>query len=115
MISSNGILKAKWRNTMNPVPAIAPLSDLRVRQGEIIEQARHGPVVLVERGSRPALVAVTPELWNAIAQRLEDLEDSVAVYRTRLDLATGRDELEEVPEATVQEWLGDDVPTAHLP
>jgi prevent-host-death family protein len=97
---------------MNPVPEIAPLSDLRIRQAEIIEQARHGPVVLVERGSRPALVAVTPELWNAIAERMEDLEDAIAVYRAKLELAAGRDEMEEVPSSTVQEWLDGDLPPA---
>ena len=97
---------------MNPVPAIAPLSDLRIRQAEIIEQAQHGPVVLVERGSRPALVAVTPELWNAIAERMEELEDAMAVYRARWELATGRDELDEVPEETVREWLDRDLPPA---
>ena len=97
---------------MNPLPTIAPLSDLRIRQAEIIEQASHGPVVLVERGSRPALVAVTPELWNQIAERMEDLEDAVAVYRSRWELAAGLDVLEDVSAATLQGWLNSDLPAA---
>lgn len=72
---------------MDPVPSIAPISDLRVRQAEVIALARRGPVVLVERGSRPALVAIAPELWNQISERIEDLEDAVSVYRGKWELA----------------------------
>ena len=94
---------------MNSLPTIAPISDMRVRQAEIIEKAHKGPVVLVERGSRPALVVIAPELWNAIAERLEYLEDVVAVYRKKWELATGQDEMIEIPSATIQEWHGDAV------
>jgi prevent-host-death family protein len=95
---------------MNQIPEIAPISDMRVRQSEIVEKAKHGPVVLVERGSRPALVVLSPELWNAIAERLEFLEDAVAVYQKQWEIATGRDELVELSPATIAEWLGDAVP-----
>ena len=94
---------------MNPLPTIAPISDMRVRQAEIIEEAHKGPVVLVERGSRPALVVIAPELWNAIAERLEYLEDVATIYRKKWELATGQDEMIEIPSATIQEWQGDAV------
>lgn len=81
---------------MEPLPTIAPVSDMRVRQAEIIEQVKHGPVVLVERGSKPALVAISPEYWNAIAERLDHLEDAVAVYKAKWQLATGQEELTEL-------------------
>jgi PHD/YefM family antitoxin component YafN of YafNO toxin-antitoxin module len=95
---------------MNRLPEIAPMSDMRLRQAEIIEKAQQGPVVLVERGSKPALVVLSPELWNALADRIEFLEDAVAVYRTRWEVGTGQDELIELSPATVEEWLGDGVP-----
>ncbi len=95
---------------MNPLPEIAPISDMRVRQVEIVQKAQHGPVVLVERGSRPALVVLSPTLWNAIAERLELLEDAVAVYKKRWEVATGQDEMTELSPALIEEWLGDDVP-----
>lgn len=95
---------------MNSLPTIAPISDMRVRQAAIIAEAHKGPVVLVERGSRPALVVIAPELWNAIAERLEYLEDVAAVYRKKWELATGQDEMIEIPSATIQEWQGDAVP-----
>jgi hypothetical protein len=95
---------------MHRLPEIAPISDMRVRQMEIVEKARNGPVILVERGSKPALVAVSPEQWNAIAERLEFLEDAVAVYKRKWELATGQDEMTELSPETIQEWLGDAVP-----
>ena len=95
---------------MNPLPEIAPISDMRVRQVEIVQKAQRGPVVLVERGSRPALVVLSPALWNTIAERLELLEDAVAVYKKRWEVATGQDEMTELSPTVIEEWLGDDVP-----
>jgi len=95
---------------MSPLPTIAPISDMRVRQAEVVKQAKNGPVVLVERGSRPALVVVSPEQWDAIAERIEYLEDAAAIYRRKWELATGQDEMEELSPETVHEWLGDAVP-----
>jgi len=100
---------------MLPLPAFAPLSDFRVRQAEIIEKAARGPVVLLERGSRPALVAMTPELWNAIAEHLDDLEDAVGALRVQLDLAEGRDVLQEIDEAVVEDWLHGELPASDHP
>ncbi len=95
---------------MNPLPEIAPISDMRVHQMEIVKKAQHGPVVLVERGSRPALVVVSPAIWNALAERLEFLEVAVAVYRKKWELATGQDEMTELSPAQIDEWMGDAVP-----
>lgn len=88
---------------MNPLPEIAPISDMRVRQVEIVQKAQHGPVVLVERGSRPALVVLSPALWNTIAERLELLEDAVAVYKKRWEVATGQYEMTELSPALIEE------------
>src|SRR5262245_677409 len=95
---------------MKPLPTIAPISDMRVHQAEIVEKAKQGPVVLVERGSRPALVVISPDLWNTIAERMELLEDAVAVYKKKWEIATGQDEMTELSPETIQEWLGDAVP-----
>jgi len=95
---------------MNALPLIAPISDMRVRQNEIIEKAKVGPVVLVERGSKPALVVISPERWNTIVERLEYLEDALAVYKKKWELAVGQDEMIELSPETIKEWLGDAVP-----
>ena len=95
---------------MNPMPEIAPISDMRVRQMEIVQKAQHGTVLLVERGSKPALVVLSPALWNALADRLELLEDAVAVYKKKWEVATGQDEMMELSPALIEEWMGDVVP-----
>ncbi|MEZ4733771.1 MAG: type II toxin-antitoxin system prevent-host-death family antitoxin [Caldilineaceae bacterium] len=95
---------------MYSLPTIVPISDMRIRQAEIVEKAKEGPVVLVERGSKPALVAVSPELWEIMTERLEYLEDAVAIYKKKWELATGRDEMVDITPETVAEWLGDAVP-----
>lgn len=78
-----------------------------VRQAEILQKAQHGPIVLVERGSKPALVVLSPALWNALAERIEFLEDAVAVYKKQWELATSQDEMTELSPADIEEWLGD--------
>jgi hypothetical protein len=95
---------------ISQLPTIAPISDLRLRQAEIIEQAKEGPVILVERGSKPALIAISPEQWNFLAEQVEYLEDALAVYKRKWELATGRDELVELSSEEIRDWLGDDLP-----
>jgi len=87
------------------LPHIAPVSDMRLRQSEIIARASEGPVVLVERGSRPTLVVVSPEQWNALAEQMEYLEDALAVYKRKWELATGQDEMVELTPEEIQAWL----------
>ena len=93
------------------LPKIAPLSDMRLHQAEILKQAQKGPVLLIERGSKPALVAITPELWDALAQRIEELEDAVAIWKKRWELATGKDELIEITPEMLAAWSGDGLPS----
>jgi hypothetical protein len=95
---------------MNPLPEIAPISDMRVRQMEIVQKAKKGPVVLIERGSKPALVVLSPALWNALTERIEFLEDAVAVYKKRWEVATGQDEMTELSPAEIEDWLEGAVP-----
>jgi len=78
---------------MNYVPEIAAISDMRIRSGEIVADAQRGPVILIEKGSRPALVVISPERWNALIARLELLEDAVAVYKTQLNQAIGQSKM----------------------
>jgi hypothetical protein len=57
------------------------------------------------RGSSPALIAISPELWNTFAERLEYLEDAVAIYKKKWELATGQDEMIELSPETIYEGL----------
>lgn len=93
---------------MNVLPEIAPISDIRFHQSEIVQKAQRGPVVLVERGSKPALVVVAPALWNALAERLKFLEASLAACKHR-ELESGQDEMSHLSPAPIEEWAEDAV------
>lgn len=85
---------------ITPLPQIAPVSDMRLHQNEIIVKAKQAPVILMERGSKPALVCVSPELWNTLAKYVDDLECSLAAVETELAIALGQQKVETVSEDT---------------
>jgi hypothetical protein len=48
---------------------------------------------------------LSPALWNALAERLEFLEDAVAIYKKKWEVATGRDEMLELSPFQIEEWM----------
>jgi len=52
---------------------------------------------------------VSPEQWNAIVEQIEYLEDAVAVYKSKWEVATGQDEFVELTPEVLAEWLSDDL------
>ncbi len=61
---------------MNIIPELVPISELRLRQSELLSRLGQGPVVLTQRG-RAAVVLVEPDYWNQIVEELEDLRDAL--------------------------------------
>ncbi len=61
---------------MKAIPELAPISELRLRQSELLSRLGKGPVVLTQRG-RAAVVLVDPDYWNQIVEELDDLRDAV--------------------------------------
>ena len=59
---------------MATIPTIAPISHMRIRQAELLQKAKQGPVVLIEKGSTPAAVLLSPEQWNDMNKQLEQLK-----------------------------------------
>lgn len=95
---------------MNFEDEIAPHSDLRLDRAQIAREAQQTPINIVEPDDGSLLVVISPAIWNALAERLEFLEDAVAVYKKKLELATGQDEMTELTRAQIDEWLGDSAP-----
>ena len=58
------------------------ISALRLKQTEVLAKVKEGPVLLAQR-SEAVAVLVTPELWNELVERVEDLEDALAVAVAR--------------------------------
>jgi PHD/YefM family antitoxin component YafN of YafNO toxin-antitoxin module len=74
---------------MNTLPQIAPMSDIRLHQGETLEKIKNGPLLLVERGVKPAAVLVSPEQWDATDRLIIDLQEQLKRER-RLRLSNQR-------------------------
>ena len=80
---------------MDVVPELVPISELRTRQNEILDQLADKPVVLTQHG-RAAAVLVSPEQWNLLVELVEDLTDALDALEMRARIASG--------EETVRDW-----------
>jgi len=67
---------------MSKIPELVPISELRLRQSEVLERLPEGPVVLTQRG-RAAAVLVDPDQWNSLISELEDLLDAADLRAAR--------------------------------
>jgi len=59
---------------------IVPISEARANLGELVEEARDHEVYLVKHG-HPVGVLLSVEAYEAALERIEDLEDTIAVLR----------------------------------
>ncbi len=81
-------------------PQIDSISAFVRNPNKLLDAAREdGPVHLTQHG-REAAVVLSPEHWRkivdgmkAMQEEIELLEDTVGVYKTKLALATGEDEI----------------------
>ena len=92
---------------MNKLPQMVSIAELRNSHLAVLEKLVNGPVVISSR-STPVGVLVSPEMWDRIAEYIEDLEDSLDAAQMELELATGRDTVIRLTEEEIQEWLAED-------
>ncbi len=71
---------------MAAIPKMAPISEFRARQNELLQQLAEGPLVLTQHG-RAAAVLVSLEQWNHLIEKLEYLEDSLIAIEASQDPA----------------------------
>ena len=69
---------------MEAMPRTVPISAMRQRQGEVLEEMGKGPVLLTQRG-HGAAVLVSLEDWNRMIEEFEDLQDALDVIEARQD------------------------------
>ena len=93
---------------MISIPQIVPISDFRLHQAEVLQKLQKGPIFLAQH-SQPAAVLISTEQWEEITEQLEMLEDAMAIFKTRMDLAAGHEIMTRLSEAELKEWLGDAV------
>ncbi|MGH2555021.1 MAG: type II toxin-antitoxin system prevent-host-death family antitoxin [Actinomycetota bacterium] len=68
---------------------IVPKTELRDRIRKELADLGDDTLLVTERG-QPLAVAVSVQRWNQLQERLEDLEDAVAVLDHRLSRRAGR-------------------------
>lgn len=92
---------------MNKLPQTASIADLRNSHLAVLDKLANGPVVINSR-STPVGVLISPQMWDRIAEHVEDLEDSLDALKAELEIAKGEDELITLSEAEIKQWLGED-------
>ena len=93
---------------MSLIAEVAPISDLRHRQNEIIEALVEGPVILTQRGHGTA-VLLSIEQWKQMVRQLRELwevleeaEDVRAVSEIEARIASGEESLADWTEAEAE-------------
>jgi PHD/YefM family antitoxin component YafN of YafNO toxin-antitoxin module len=66
------------------LPQVEKISVLKSNQEAVLAKVKRGPVLLMQR-SNPAVVMVSPEQWDAVAQRLRELEWREEVRQAALE------------------------------
>ncbi len=77
---------------MHPIPEIVPITQLRNRQNELLEQLQQGPILLTQH-SRAAAMMVSPTQWNELMAEIENLHDTISALEAKIELLSGQDDL----------------------
>ena len=92
---------------MNKLPQTASIADLRNSHLAVLEKLVNGPVVINSR-STPVGVLISPQMWDRIAEHVEDLEDSLDALKMENAILRGEVETETLSEQEIAEWLAED-------
>lgn len=86
-----------------------PLHEVVTHAQEMLTLLNQGPVALAQ-GKQPVAVLLAVAEWNKLVDRLELLEDAVAVYKGRLDVATGKAKMHRLSPEALAEWANEPEP-----
>lgn len=89
------------------MPQTASMQDIKNRTGEVTEHLANGPVLLMNRATPQAVIVSTAQ-WNAIVDRMEEMQDAIITLQAELAIATGQSQVETVddPVAFMNEMMG---------
>lgn len=63
---------------------LVPVTEARARMNELVMEIVPKRDVVLVRRSRPVAIVVSPDRYEAMLQRIEDLEDQLSVLEARL-------------------------------
>lgn len=89
------------------MPQTASMQDIKNRTGEVTEHLANGPVLLMNRATPQAVIVSTAQ-WNAIVDRMEEMQDAIITLQAELAIATGQSQVETIddPVAFMNEMMG---------
>ncbi len=82
---------------MDPIPEVIPISELRLRQNQLLEQVSDEPILLTQHG-RAVAVLIGPEPYNRLLEYIEDLQLAIDAVEARA---------EQEPVTDLEEYLTD--------
>jgi PHD/YefM family antitoxin component YafN of YafNO toxin-antitoxin module len=83
------------------------ISNFRNNYSTVLERLHTGPLLLMQH-SKVAGVLLSQEEWNAISERIEDLEDVAAAWKHKYEKAVG---ISNTVPFDLAEFVGRDQPT----
>ena len=94
---------------LSRIPQTASMQDIKNRTGAVTKKFVKGPVMLMNRAT-PQAVIVSPAQWNAIVDKLEEMQDAIVTLQAELAIATGQSQVETIedPAVFMQEMMGAD-------
>lgn len=69
---------------MDPLPDMVPISELRLRQNDLLAKVSAKPIVLTQHG-RAVAVLLGPEPYNRLLEHIEDLQLAIEAVEARRD------------------------------
>lgn len=90
-------------------PQIETVTEFRANYKATLDKLANGPVFLLQR-SDVAAVLLSRSEYDALLERLEELEDRVAVQAYEQRKAAGDVAYRELSPAEVAEWASDAIP-----
>lgn len=69
---------------MDPLPDVVPISELRLRQNDLLEKVSGKPILLTQHG-RAVAVLLGPEPYNRLLEHIEDLQLAIDAVEARSD------------------------------
>ena len=69
---------------MDPLPDVVPISELRLRQNDLLEKVSAKPILLTQYG-RAVAILLGPEPYNRLLEHIEDLQLAIDAVEARRD------------------------------
>ncbi len=83
------------------------MQEMKNRTSDVAQKLNEGPVILMNRA-----MIVSPKQWNAIVDKLEEMQDALITLQAELAIAAGQSQVETIDDgaAFVNEVMGTDEP-----